>query len=389
MTSRTRILAGAVFVAYAVQLCSAQTCAQIASQYRGSTVFVFVQRTAKDTGAVDAQTGTGFVVSTGGVVLTDNHVVLQDSKTSEILISGALGSREAPRVKLNLLGRDEADDIAMLQLADTSKTYTAVAIGNPWSTSVGDGLCSMGFPLTTEFHTTEGPLGGKGGGHDLWSTQMPSNVGESGAPVFRTSDGTVVALKAGSYDSANNLSYLIPINFASSLLLNYAGMQVPLAAAAPAVAVSTPFQNPTIDCAKSPEPFARDACAVKECPGGQWSRGSAKLVSGGKVQITQGLETDSVTNGVCGWIQFELQDQTNAVVAYGFGPRRCIGGKPPGSARIDWFPPDTVQVPAPIANKVTSVHVSSVCAGSTFAPFGLDTNMDGTKGTASVLIGAP
>jgi hypothetical protein len=46
---------------------------------------------------------------------------------------------------------------------------------------------------------------------------MPSNPGESGAPVF-TASGQVVAIKMGGYDKSQNLNLLVPLNLAQNLL---------------------------------------------------------------------------------------------------------------------------------------------------------------------------
>jgi hypothetical protein len=47
---------------------------------------------------------------------------------------------------------------------------------------------------------------------------MPSNPGDSGAPVF-VSSGEVVAIKVGGYDNAQNINLLIPLNLAEGLLI--------------------------------------------------------------------------------------------------------------------------------------------------------------------------
>jgi len=333
--------------------------------------------------------GTGFIVSQAGLVLTNQHVIAQEPNMSSLRVTGGIGSREAPRVKLNFLAQSPQNDLAILQLADTSKNYSSVLIGNPWTTKIGDELCSMGLPFETEYQATQGPLGGKGGGHGLWFTQMPSNPGESGAPVFTASDGKVVALKLGDYDMAQSLSYVIPINMASSLLRDYAGIEVPPAESTGTSATPSGYLNTAVQCTPRGHPFARGYCAVFQCPRGQWSRASASLLPGGTVAVRQGLETDSVSDGVCGWVQIELLDAGNGTIAYGYGPKRCIGPKSPGRARIDDFPPDHVQVPAPIANQVKGVRVTSVCAGDVFAPFGIGFGGDSSTGTLNVLIGSP
>jgi hypothetical protein len=125
-------------------------------------------------------------------------------------------------------------------------------------------------------------------------------------------------------------------------------------------------------CEQSTHAFARGFCAVEQCPNGQWSRGSAKVSEDGTVYITQGLETDRVDYGICGWVQFELKDDSNKTLAYGYTEKRCIPAKALGRARIETFPAVTQKIPVEVARKVTNIQVSAVCAGDKFAPFGME-----------------
>ncbi len=58
---------------------------------------------------------------------------------------------------------------------------------------------------------------------------MPSNAGESGAPVIDLKNGGVVAMKYGGKDpaGAQNVNYLIPLNFAKGMLDDCCNVQIP------------------------------------------------------------------------------------------------------------------------------------------------------------------
>ena len=58
---------------------------------------------------------------------------------------------------------------------------------------------------------------------------MPSNFGESGAPVFDLKNGGVIALKYGGKNPnmAQNVNYLIPLNLAKNLLETHCNVSVP------------------------------------------------------------------------------------------------------------------------------------------------------------------
>jgi hypothetical protein len=97
-------------------------------------------------------------------------------------------------------------------------TYKHVLRGKATDVKVGDNLCSTSFPTDKESFFTDGRMSGTGAEGGLWYTQMPSNAGDSGAPVFLAS-GKVVAIKVGGYEKLQNVNLVIPINLAQDLLI--------------------------------------------------------------------------------------------------------------------------------------------------------------------------
>jgi hypothetical protein len=188
---------------------------------RSATLFLKADSTNPQTGAETIKTGTGFIVSATGYVLTAYHVV-EANQGWDLSLSGSVGSTESPPFGLVLIETDRNEDVALLQLKDTSRAWTPVRVGNPDTVVPGSKLCSAGFPANDqyqyEFESSEGSLSGKGGPDGRWTTQMPSNTGESGAPVF-TIDGRVIALKYGGDPSLQNVNVLTPINLANRLLI--------------------------------------------------------------------------------------------------------------------------------------------------------------------------
>jgi S1-C subfamily serine protease len=202
---------------YAVSA-SAQSCSDdVIRQNRAATIFIRVERTLKVTGQVEKSTGTGFVVSPSGYALTNRHVVKRDEKVDEIAIFGSIASPEASPLRLTVLSTNQ-HDVALLKFADTSITYKNVIFGKAAGVKVGDYLCSISFPADKESFFTDGRMSGTGADGGFWYTSMPSNPGDSGAPVFLPS-GKVVAIKVGGYEKLQNVNLLIPINLAQDLLI--------------------------------------------------------------------------------------------------------------------------------------------------------------------------
>lgn len=206
-----------------------QTCPKVTVDYRKSVVHLKVEKVHKTTGAIDEVEGTGFIVSSEGYLLTNFHVISQEPDIDRVTITGAIASRNAFRTPILVITTDEQHDLALLQLENSVETYQKVLIGEPWNIAPGAVICSLGFPLQQEFHYSNGTLGGKAASKGWWSTDLPSNRGESGAPVFDDATEKVVAVKVGGYDDAQNLNLVIPINLAAALLAQAPGSTIPSA----------------------------------------------------------------------------------------------------------------------------------------------------------------
>ncbi|MBR0794265.1 trypsin-like peptidase domain-containing protein [Bradyrhizobium jicamae] len=142
-------------------------------------------------------TGTGFVVSSSGHVVTNHHVV--DGCTE---ITGNL-SGEAP-VKLRLVSDDETNDLALLQAPSPFKEAASIRQS---SIKVGDGVVAIGYPyhglLTSDFTVTTGIVSSLSGIlNDTRHLQISAAVqpGNSGGPLFDLG-GAVVGVVAAKLDA--------------------------------------------------------------------------------------------------------------------------------------------------------------------------------------------
>src|SRR6267378_2258912 len=195
----------------------ADSCSEeVIARNRTATVFIRAKKTLKNTGGIEYRTGTGFIVSPSGYILTNRHVIETDETVDQIEITGSIASREAVPSRLTVIARNE-HDVALLKFADTSKAYVTVILGRPGEVKVGRELCSVSFPKDQESYFASGAMSSTSGDRGFWVTQMPSNPGDSGAPVFLAS-GEVVAIKVGGYEDLQNVNLLIPMNLAQDLV---------------------------------------------------------------------------------------------------------------------------------------------------------------------------
>jgi hypothetical protein len=124
------------------------------------------------------------------------------------VITGRIASREALPLSLIVKNEDSSLDLALLKFEDTSQRYFPVLLGDA-NITTGTQVCSGGFTQNFEYNISQGIPAGENHGH--WLTDMGSNPGDSGSPVFLIS-GEVVGIKVGGYEKLQKLNELIPLN---------------------------------------------------------------------------------------------------------------------------------------------------------------------------------
>ena len=143
------------------------------------------------------QTGTGFVISSNGHVVTNQHVIDGCGE-----ITGNL-SGEAP-LKLRLVSSDETNDLALLQAPSPFKDVAAIRAN---SVETGEGVIAIGYPyrglLTSDFTVTTGIVSSLSGiFNDTRHLQISAAVqpGNSGGPLLDFT-GAVVGVVAAKLDA--------------------------------------------------------------------------------------------------------------------------------------------------------------------------------------------
>jgi serine protease Do len=163
-------------------------------------------------GAMHAQ-GSGFLVSSDGIVLTNAHVV-DGAKEVTVKLSN---HRE---YKAKVLGADRSSDIAVLKI--DAHNLPTVRLGDSNQLSVGDYVLAIGEPFGLEETATAGIVSAKGrslpgdGYVPFIQTDAAVNPGNSGGPLF-DANGNVVGINAQIYSNSGGyqgVSFAIPINLA-------------------------------------------------------------------------------------------------------------------------------------------------------------------------------
>jgi serine protease Do len=157
--------------------------------------------------------GSGFIISSDGLILTNAHVV-RDAK--EVTVK--LGDRREFSAKV--LGSDMVTDVAVLRIE--ARNLPVVRLGDAQQLQVGDPVLAIGSPFGFEQTATQGIVSAKGrslpgdGAVPFVQTDAAVNPGNSGGPLFDGS-GAVVGINAQIYSQSGGyqgLAFAIPINVA-------------------------------------------------------------------------------------------------------------------------------------------------------------------------------
>ena len=165
-----------------------------------------------------AASGSGFIISADGYILTNYHVVEDADSVSVSLFSG-----ESYPAKI--VGYESSKDIAVLKV--DAEGLTPVVLGDSDNLNVGDGVVAIGNPLgELTFSLTTGVISAKDREvtfsqsvtMTLLQTDCAINSGNSGGPLFNLY-GEVIGVTNAKYSglsqsgaTIDNIGFAIPMN---------------------------------------------------------------------------------------------------------------------------------------------------------------------------------
>ncbi len=156
--------------------------------------------------------GSGFILSTDGLVMTNAHVV---EGADEVLVT-LTDKRE---FKAKIIGSDKRTDVALIKIEATG--LPAVKIGDVNRLKVGEWVMAIGSPFGLENTVTAGIVSAKqrdtGDYLPLIQTDVAINPGNSGGPLINMR-GEVVGINSQIYSRSGGfqgISFAIPIDEAT------------------------------------------------------------------------------------------------------------------------------------------------------------------------------
>jgi len=170
--------------------------------------------------------GSGFIVSPDGLILTTAHVVDQADEVTVKLT-------DRREFKAKVLAVDIPSDVAVIQI-DATKLPT-VKLGDSSRVRVGESVLAVGSPDSFENTVTAGIVSATsrtledGSSFPFFQTDLAADPNNSGGPLFNRA-GEVVGIDVQIYadqDRSPSLAFAIPINVAAKVRSQALAAQAP------------------------------------------------------------------------------------------------------------------------------------------------------------------
>ena len=201
------------------------TAAEVYAKNVNSTVGITTSITTNYWGfqSTSAASGSGFIISDDGYILTNFHVIENSNSITVALYDGT-------EYEAELIGYDESNDIAVLKVE--AENLPPVILGDSNNMNVGDPVVAIGNPLgELTFSLTAGTVSAMGRTvtmsngitMKLIQTDCAINSGNSGGALFNMY-GEVVGITNAKYSSSSsgasidNIGFAIPLNDVRSIV---------------------------------------------------------------------------------------------------------------------------------------------------------------------------
>lgn len=162
-------------------------------------------------------TGSGFIISKDGIILTNAHVVEGADRVTVTLKDGRFFEGK-------VLGADPVTDIAVVKIND--QNLPVVPLGDSDKVVIGEWVIAIGNPLGLDNTVTTGIVSATGRSSaeigvgdkrlDFIQTDAAINPGNSGGPLLNAR-GEVIGINTAIIQNAQGLGFAIPINRAKQI----------------------------------------------------------------------------------------------------------------------------------------------------------------------------
>ena len=162
--------------------------------------------------------GSGFVWSSDGIIVTNNHVIEGASRIS-------INFNDGSKLPARLIGVDPDSDLAVLRV--DAKNLIAAPIGISSDIMIGETVVAVGNPFGLSGTVTTGVISALGRSvpsqeqgrtfTDFIQTDASINPGNSGGPLLNI-EGKVVGINVAIYANAQGIGFAIPVDRAKKVI---------------------------------------------------------------------------------------------------------------------------------------------------------------------------
>ena len=163
----------------------------------------------------DRDSGSGFLLTPDGEILTNQHVVDGAERLNVKLADGR-------SLRARVVGADPDTDVALIKV-DGVAGLPVANLGDSSALRPGEWVCAIGNPLAYEHTVTVGVVSYVGRKlfdeslDDYIQTDAAIDFGNSGGPLINTA-GAVVGINTAVSSEGNNIGFAVPINQARDIL---------------------------------------------------------------------------------------------------------------------------------------------------------------------------
>jgi len=185
--------------------------------FGGGTGMQIPQYRQNGTQPQQVSAGTGFIISSDGLILTNKHVVSDTGADFTVL------TNDGKKYPATVLATDPVQDIALLKIDE--KNLPVLELGDSDSIASGQTVIAIGNALG-QFQNTvsvgvisglqrsitaQDPGTGSESLENLIQTDAAINPGNSGGPLINL-DGKVIGISTAITEQAQNIGFALPIN---------------------------------------------------------------------------------------------------------------------------------------------------------------------------------
>jgi serine protease Do len=163
--------------------------------------------------------GSGFIISSDGYLVTNNHVV-EGAEIIRVNFKGSTNKDEA--YEAEVIGADKETDLALLKIK-SSVTLPYISFGDSDALEVGEWVVAIGNPFGLDNTVTAGILSAKFrniGSNTLvrfLQTDASINPGNSGGPLLNM-DGEVIGINTAIAAQGQGIGFAIPSTLAKKII---------------------------------------------------------------------------------------------------------------------------------------------------------------------------